>query len=41
MTTYYAQPYSIDHTGFYYEDIVEYNTGMEKLNTRGYEEVEI
>ncbi|MEW8119804.1 MAG: antirestriction protein ArdA [Candidatus Thiodiazotropha sp.] len=41
MTTFYAQPYSIDHTGFYFEDIAEYDAGMEKLNAKGCEEVEI
>ena len=41
MTTFYAQPYSIDHTGFYFDDIEQYDAGMEKLNSRGCEEVEI
>ena len=41
MTTFYAQPYSIDHTGFYFEDIIEFEAGMEKLNAKGCEEVEI
>lgn len=41
MTTFYAQPYAIDHTGFYFEDIAEYDAGMEKLNAKGCEEVEI
>lgn len=41
MTTFYAQPYSIDHTGFYFEKLAEYEAGIEKLNARGCEEVEI
>lgn len=41
MTTFYAQPYSIEHTGFYFEDITAYEDGMEKLSRRGCEEVEI
>ena len=41
MTTFYAQPYSLDHTGFYFESLEEFETGMEKLNKRGCEEVEI
>ncbi len=41
MTTFYAQPYSTDHTGFYFEDITEFEAGMEKLNAQGCEEVEI
>jgi hypothetical protein len=41
MTTFYAQPYSINHTGFYFEDIKEYGAGMEKLNAKGCEVVEI
>ena len=41
MTTFYAQPYSLDHTGFYFESIEEFETGMEKLNKIGCEEVEI
>ncbi|MES9867238.1 MAG: antirestriction protein ArdA [Candidatus Thiodiazotropha sp. LLP2] len=41
MTTFYAQPYSIDHTGFYFDDLEAFEAGMEKLNARGCEEVEI
>lgn len=41
MATFYAQPYSIDHTGFYFEDMTEFETGMDKLNALGCEEVEI
>ena len=41
MTTFYAQPYSLDHTGFYFESLEEFETGMDKLNTLGCEEVEI
>lgn len=41
MTTFHAQPYALDHTGFYFEDITEFEAGMEKLNNRGCEEVEI
>lgn len=41
MTTFYAQPYSLDHTGFTFENLEEFETGMDKLNKRGCEEVEI
>lgn len=41
MTIFYAQPYSIEYIGFYFEDIVEYDAGIEKLNARGCEDVEI
>ncbi len=41
MTTFYAQPYSLDHTGFYFESLEEFETGMENLNKRGCEEVEL
>ena len=41
MTTFYAQPYSIEHTGFYFDDLEAFETGMERLNRRGCEEVEI
>ncbi|MFI0416200.1 MAG: antirestriction protein ArdA [Candidatus Thiodiazotropha sp.] len=41
MTTFYAQPYSLDHTGFYFDSIEDYEAGMEQLNRRGCEEVEI
>ena len=41
MTEFYAQPYSIDHTGFYFDSIETFEAGMEKLNKRGCEEVEI
>ncbi len=41
MTEFYAQPYSIEHTGFYFDSFVKFEAGMEKLNKRGCEEVEI
>jgi len=41
MTEFYAQPYSLDHTGFYFNSIDTYDAGMQKLNARGCEEVEI
>ncbi|MBT3039180.1 MAG: antirestriction protein ArdA [Candidatus Thiodiazotropha sp. (ex Codakia orbicularis)] len=41
MTTFYAQPYSVDHTGFYFDSMEAFDAGMEKLNARGCEEVEI
>lgn len=41
MTEFYAQPYSLDHTGFYFNSIDTYDAGMKKLNARGCEEVEI
>ena len=41
MTEFYAQPYSLDHTGFYFDSIEKYETGMRALKKRGCEEVEI
>ena len=41
MTEFYAQPYAIDHTGFYFDSLESFEAGMEKLNQRGCEEVEI
>ena len=41
MTTFYAQPYSLDHTGFYFDSLEAFETGMAALNKRGCEEVEI
>ena len=41
MTELYAQPYSLEHTGFYFDSIEKYDEGMEKLNEKGCEEVEI
>ena len=41
MTEFYAQPYSLDHTGFYFDSIEKYQSGMRALNKRGCEEVEI
>ena len=41
MTKLYAQPYSIEHTGFYFESMEEFDSGMERLNKSGCEEVEI
>jgi len=41
MTEFYAQPYSIEHIGFYFDSYEKYEAGMEKLNDRGCEEVEI
>lgn len=41
MTTVYAQPYSIDHTGFFFDCVEAFEAGMEKLERRGCEEVEI
>ena len=40
-TTYYANPYSIDHTGFYFHDLAEFEAGLQALKARGAEEVEI
>lgn len=28
MTEFYAQPYSLDHTGFYLDSIEKYEAGM-------------
>ena len=41
MTEFYAQPYSLDHTGFYFDSIESYEAGMKRLNSQGCEEVEI
>jgi hypothetical protein len=41
MTEFYAQPYSLDHTGFYFDSIEKFEAGMHSLNKRGCEEVEI
>lgn len=41
MTEFYAQPYSIDHQGFYFNDLESFHQGMSKLNKLGCEEVEI
>ena len=41
MTTFFAQPYSVDHTGFYFDSLEAFKDGMENLNARGCEEVEI
>ncbi len=41
MTEFYAQPYSIEHTGFYFDSFENFEAGMEKLNKKGCEEVEI
>ena len=41
MTTFYAQPYSLDHTGFYFESLEEFENGITELERRGCEEVEI
>jgi len=41
MAKLYAQPYSIEHTGFYFESMEEFDSGMEQLNNSSCEEVEI
>ncbi len=41
MTEFCAQPYSLDHTGFYFDGIEKYEAGMKRLNKQGCEEVEI
>ena len=41
MAKLYAQPYSNEHTGFYFESMEEFDSGMEQLNNSGCEEVEI
>lgn len=41
MTEFYAQPYSVEHTGFYFSSIETFEAGMKKLNKKGCEEVEI
>lgn len=41
MTEFHAQPYSLDHTGFYFSSTEIYEAGMKRLNDQGCEEVEI
>ncbi len=41
MTEFYAQPYSLDHTGFFFDSIEKYEAGMKRLNAKGCQEVEI
>jgi len=41
MTEFHAQPYSLEHTGFYFDSLEKFEAGMEQLNKRGCEEVEI
>jgi hypothetical protein len=41
MTEFHAQPYSLDHTGFYFDSIESFEAGMKRLNAQGCEEVEI
>lgn len=41
MTELYAQPYSLEHTGFYFNSAESFDDGMEELNKKGCEEVEI
>lgn len=41
MTEFYAQPYSIEHSGFYFDSVEKFEAGMERLNKQGCEEVEI
>ncbi len=41
MTEFYARPYALEHTGFYFDSIERFESGMKKLNQRGCEEVEI
>ena len=41
MTEFYAQPYSLDHTGFYFNSMESFESGMETLNAQGCEEIEI
>ena len=41
MTTLYAQPYSIDYVGFYFDSLEDFNSRMAQLASNGCEEVEI
>lgn len=41
MTTFYAQPYSLDHTGFYFDSLEAFESGMAALEKQACEEVEI
>lgn len=41
MTQFYAQPYSLDHTGFYFSSSEEYDAGIQALQKKGCDEVEI
>ena len=41
MTEFHTQPYSLDHTGFYFDSNEAFEAGMKRLNASGSEEVEI
>lgn len=41
MTKFHAQPYDTEHAGFYFDSIEKFDEGMEALNKKGCEEVEI
>ncbi len=41
MTEFYAQPYSLDHPGFYFNSIETFEIGMKRLKKQGCDEVEI
>ena len=41
MTEFYAQPFSMDHAGFYFSSYEAYQNGMNRLYAGGCEEVEI
>jgi hypothetical protein len=39
--TYYANPYSLQHSGYYFTSLEEFEAGMDRLRMQGAEEVEI
>lgn len=41
MTTLFAQSYLYSDTGFYFESVEEFESGIKRLNAKGIEEVEI
>jgi Antirestriction protein (ArdA) len=41
MTEFHAQPYSLDHMGFYFSSVEDFEAGMQRLNQQGCEEVKI
>lgn len=41
MSEFHAQPYSLDHTGFFFDSIETYEAGMKLLKAKGCDEVEI
>ena len=41
MSEFHAQPYALDHTGFFFDSIETFEAGRSRLKAKGCEEVEI